>query len=131
MLTDDDAIKLKRLRGARGYFQCWPEERVCPGLLRFVAGPEILQFSNAYGFDALECDAVACLAGILYTLPEFKDWLREQGLRGPCPSYLTEFFGVHLWGIRYVEEGSGTDKEVALRRLDRAIAALEEKGGKQ
>ena len=129
MLADDEVIYLKRLRCARDYFVCWPEERISRNLDSFVEGLESEKqlFRQAYGFDALKCQVVACLGGILYTLPEFKDWLRTYG-EIPSPQELTKFFGVCLWNPRWEDEGPGTDKEVALRRLDRAMAALEKKG---
>jgi len=83
--TDTPEIYLKRRRLAYDYFLQFPCERI--NLRDYVAGPERLEFEDSYGLDCLKCRAVACVAGTLWTMPEFRDWA-----------------GIGIWGTNGVND---------------------------
>lgn len=132
MLTDEKPeVYLKRRMLARDYFMHVPEERVL--LNKFTQGPDLLLFRTAIGFDALKCNAVACLAGWLWTLPEYREWAESKGLP-ICDVASTSLwigvgrcFGDHnAFDPRGTKEGSGSDKGIAMRRLDALVREAEE-----
>lgn len=125
-------VKLKRARLARDYWRQIPPEKVCPRLSEFVSGEGFINgwvFEDAVGLDALQCEAVACLGGWLITMPEA---IKAYG--GPGRSLISRFthlidwLGVPLDQPLFAQRRpneSGTDWEVALKRLDDWIAELE------
>ena len=138
LTTEPPAIYLKRRCLAKDYFQQIPDERV--GLNGWVRGTEAqcAQHAASVGLDALTCDTVACLAGWLWTLPEYREWVRAQpeGYVESC-RLLQRFLGIDrrqrdsssvFWprNVRYdgadASNPAISDKTLALRRLDRLIA---------
>ena len=92
------------------------------------------------GLDALQCGTMACLAGWLWTMPEYRDWCRERRIQ------ITNSFNTCQYlGSREVQgifsrrcnrvDGLGalchdvTDKTLAVRRLEKLVAESEREVG--
>lgn len=136
----DPAVYLKRRRLARDYVLHVPDNRVA--LNEFVTG-DMDQFRQMEGLDALRCQTVACLAGWLWTLPEYRDYARTHhasicdlgtlnkwlglghGKYGadPCPYP----FGARVESGMKGEDAPVSDKTIALRRLDALVAEAEQR----
>lgn len=124
---------LKFARRARAYFACVPEHKVCANLSTVIeGGPDAAYESHlhAQGWDWLSCGTTACLKGVLITMPEVHEQAGNDNYADLSTS-LHRLLGLtneRAWQMLFEERCAGeqgTDKEVALRRLDRYIAELE------
>jgi hypothetical protein len=125
----------KRRRLALDYWNQIPPAKVYPGLRWFIGGTgkEIQQHEGAVGLDALSCGTVACVAGWLYTMPEFREWTGTQFDDGTYNHLyaLERFLGVQdsrLFRERDDADdkfGEGlSDHEVGRRRLQQLVGEL-------
>jgi len=133
MLSDETPeVYLKRRRLARDYFLHVPEERVNLG--NYTDGKDEQLFRKMVGLDALKCESVACLAGWLWTMPEYQDWARAAHRKIHSDEPLAAWLGINNpWtSMAFCPRMSseprhlGSDKSVAIARLDRLIAEAEE-----
>jgi len=133
MLSID--VKLNRARLARNYWLGVPEDRVAYRLGDWIRGPSRNREEkhlNAYGYEFLKCGTVACLAGVLMTMPEVQDDARYTRIENTLAArilHLTEWLGLET-SISYLLSTCDlgdheSDKEVGLVRLDQYIATLE------
>jgi hypothetical protein len=138
------SVYLKRRMLARDYLAQIPAEVinlddwVQPREEVAIGGrkPVIEAHLQANGLDALKCGSVACLAGWLWTMPEYKEWsLKACGQPMHDSHALRAWLGLDRYdpcheeifsaarGCYYddgVKEGT-SDKDLALNRLDHII----------
>jgi hypothetical protein len=138
------SVYLKRRMLARDYLAQIPAEVinlddwVQPREEVAIGGrkPVIEAHLQANGLDALQCGSVACLAGWLWTMPEYKEWCQKVWHQ---PMHESSALRVWLGLDRYdpcheelfsaargcfyddsISEGA-SDKDLALHRLDQII----------
>ena len=130
--------RLKRRRLALDYFRHIPEEKVL--LKHYVDGrkhPEAEQrHLQSEGLDALECGTLACLAGWLWTMPEYRDWCRERHMQIANSFNTSQYLGCRQTAGIFSRRCNGvdgpaamcpdvTDKTLAVRRLEQLVAESE------
>lgn len=131
-------VKVKWRRLALDYFRQIPDEKI--RLEHYVDGrgspaAEQRHFQSE-GLDALQCGTMACLAGWLWTMPEYRDWCRERRIQITSSFNTSQFLGCReIAGIfsRRCNAVDGpaamcpevTDKALAVRRLEKLLAESE------
>jgi hypothetical protein len=144
MLSQHDApiVFLKRRMEARDYFLNIPAARV--NLDKWVMAPTAEQefhHRRAVGLDAMQCGAVACLAGWLWTMPSYQDWVKTSTAYDHHDSavLLERYLGVQYSGGSSMTErpftcrvdlndqkaGDKTDYQLAVERLEALVAEAE------
>ena len=142
MLTNERrGIYLKRQHLAQEYFRQIPESRIELSSWIFGTDAQCEAHLASCGLkDALACNTVACLAGWLFTMPEFCEWRppNRDGLLSRLED-LGAFLGIEyrsrVFSMRstYIDGPDArnpavTDKTLAHRRLDRLIRETKERG---
>lgn len=132
MLTDHPpAIYLKRRRLALDYFCQFPPTRIW--LNTFFSGPDAATFEKSLGLDCLRCNSTACVAGVLHTMPEYRETMKKSTLHLiALNAYLDIPSGTHLFGPRAAETDGPdasnpavSDWELGRRRLERLVKEAE------
>lgn len=104
----------------------------------FFTGIDEDKFLTYEGLDALKCHTVACLAGWIMTMPEYREWVRKNhphtDVHALNPHHAMEWligernaFTSNMFSIRKPIEcqyplGMMTDHEIAIHRLDMVLA---------
>ena len=129
---------LKRRRLALDYFCQIPDEKVT--LQHYVNGrgnpAAEHQHLHSEGLDALQCGTMACLAGWLWTMPEYRDWCRERGIKITNAFNTSQYLGCPRSAGIFCRRCNGvdgpaalcrdvTDKTLALRRLEKLVGESE------
>src|SRR5215203_3588212 len=130
--------RLKRRRLALDYFRQIPDEKVL--LEHYVDGrnnPAAEQrHLQSEGLDALQCGTMACLAGWLWTMPEYRDWCRERRIQIANSFNTAQYLGCREVAGIFSRRCNGvdgpaalcrnvTDKTLAVRRLEKLVAESE------
>jgi hypothetical protein len=130
--------RLKRRRLALDYFSQIPEEKVL--LQHYIDGRESPEAEQRHlqseGLDALHCGTIACLAGWLWTMPEYRDWCREARMQIANSSNTSQYLGCREIAGIFSRRCNGvdgpaamcpdvTDKTLAVRRLEKLVAESE------
>lgn len=148
------AVILKRRQAARDYWLQIPPRKVDVSLAHYVtmdsssvdpmrplATSPAEQHLSACGLDALQCGTFACVAGWLFTMPEYRDY-RAQHMPDKSMQMdiddnvdcLCEFLGVSRYSntfttVNYVEmmkygsrqRFAGHEWEIGLDRLNKLV----------
>jgi hypothetical protein len=129
---------LKRRGLALDYFRHIPDEKVL--LHHYVDGRGSYKAEHRHfqseGLDALQCGTMACLAGWLWTMPEYRDWCRERRMQITNPFNTCQYLGCRMATGIFSRRCNGvdgpaalrgdvTDKTLAVRRLEKLVAETE------
>ena len=134
MLTTESArTYLARRRAARKFFESIPDSQV--DLADWVREDHYAEHFQLSVEGAIQCGSVACLAGWLFIMPEYRAWCLQRGHVAATPNALKEWLGIEhrineahdVFNSPFVCRYSGlyddpnagnlSDKEIAEERL--------------
>ena len=148
MLTTESArTYLARRRAARKFFEAIPDAQV--DLADWVREDHYADHFQLPVEGAIQCGSVACLAGWLFIMPEYRAWCLQRGHVAATPNALKQWLGIpdlsneahDVFNSPFVCRYSGlydddnadvlSDKQIAEERMHLLIEEAEEavKGG--
>ena len=93
MLSQEPAkVYLARRRAARKFFEAIPDAQV--DLADWVREDHYADHFQLPVEGAIQCGSVACLAGWLFIMPEYRAWCLQRGHVAATPNALKQWLGI-------------------------------------